>query len=76
MIILEMVIPAAWFLWMGISAFVVGLILYVMPTMPLLIQVIIFGVLSVVSLLLYKRHQKENPTEKDDDTKGSKGQPL
>ena len=65
MVIIEMVIPAAYFLWMGISAFVVGLLLYVVPAMPLLIQIVVFGVLSVVTLLLYKRHQKLNPAKKD-----------
>ncbi len=41
MIILEMMLPTFYFLWMGVSAFVVGLLLFVMPTMPMLIQVII-----------------------------------
>ena len=74
MIILEMIVPAAWFLWMGVSAFVVGLLLYFIPSMPLLIQVVIFGVLSVVSLLLYKRYQKSNPTEKDEPSLNRRGE--
>ena len=74
MIILEMVIPAAWFLWMGVSAFVVGLLLYLIPSMPLLVQVVIFGVLSVVSLLLYKRYQKSNPAEKDEPSLNRRGE--
>ena len=65
MIIVEMVIPAAWFLWMGISAFAVGLLLYFLRDLPLLIQIIIFGVLSVSTLVLYKWRQKANPYEKD-----------
>jgi len=74
MIIFEMIVPAAYFLWMGISAFVVGLLLYVIPGMPLLIQIIIFGVLSVVTLLLYKRHQKLNPAEKDEPSLNRRGE--
>ena len=74
MIILEMVIPAAWFLWMGVSAFVVGLMLYFIPSMPLLIQVVIFGVLSVVTLLLYKRHQQANPAEKEEPSLNRRGE--
>ncbi|MCG8379224.1 MAG: NfeD family protein, partial [Proteobacteria bacterium] len=50
MIILEMVIPAAYFLWMGISAFIVGLLLFAIPAIPLLIQIIIFCTLSIVTL--------------------------
>ena len=63
MIIFEMLIPAAYFLWMSISAFIVGLLLFALPDLPLLIQIVVFGVLSVVSLLLYKHHQKLNPPE-------------
>ncbi len=74
MIIFEMVVPAAYFLWMGISAFVVGLLLYAIPGMPLLIQVVIFGILSVVTLLLYKRHQRLNPTEKDEPSLNRRGE--
>ena len=74
MVIIEMIIPAAYFLWMGVSAFVVGLLLYAIPALPLLIQVIIFGVLSVVSLLLYKRYQKTNPAEKDEPSLNRRGE--
>jgi inner membrane protein len=74
MIILEMLLPTFYFLWMGVSAFVVGLLLFVMPSMPLLIQVIIFGSLSVVTLILFKRHQKANPTERDEPKLNRRGE--
>jgi len=74
MIVIEMILPAAYFLWMGVSAFIVGLLLYAMPTMPLLIQVIIFGVLSVVTLIFYKRHQKANPTVNDEPNLNRRGE--
>lgn len=65
MIIVEILSPTAYFLWMGISAIVVGLLLFALPEISLLIQAIIFGVLSMVSLVLYKRYKKANPIEKD-----------
>ncbi len=74
MIVIEMLLPAAYFLWMGISAFVVGILLFMMPTIPLLIQVIIFGVLSIVTLVLYKRHQKSNPTVNDEPNLNRRGE--
>jgi len=74
MIIIEMILPAAYFLWMGISAFVVGLSIYVVPDMPVLIQVIIFGVLSVVCLVLYKRHKKSNPNVNDQPNLNRRGE--
>jgi len=74
MIVIEMLLPAAYFLWMGISAFIVGLLLYAMPDIPLLIQVIIFGVLSVVTLVLYKKHQRANPTVNDEPNLNRRGE--
>jgi inner membrane protein len=74
MIIIEMILPAAYFLWMGISAFVVGLLIYAIPSMPVLIQVIIFGVLSVVCLILYKRHKKSNPNVNDQPNLNRRGE--
>ncbi len=74
MIVIEMLLPLAYFLWMGISAFIVGLLLFAIPTIPLLIQVIIFGVLSVVTLVLYKRHQKSNPTVNDEPNLNRRGE--
>ncbi len=74
MIVIEMLLPAAYFLWMGISAFIVGLLLYVVPDLHLLIQVIIFGVLSVVTLVLYKKHQRANPTVNDEPNLNRRGE--
>jgi len=74
MIVIEMILPAAYFLWMGISAFIVGLLIYAIPSIPLLIQVIIFGVLSIVTLVLYKRHQKLNPTVNDEPNLNRRGE--
>ncbi len=74
MIILEMLIPAAYFLWMGISAFIVGLLLFMFPAMPLLVQITIFGALSVITLLLFKRYQRLNISTKDEPDLNRRGQ--
>jgi inner membrane protein len=74
MIVIEMLLPAAYFLWMGISAFIVGLILYVYPDLHLMIQVIIFGVLSVVTLVMYKKHKNDNPTVNDEPNLNRRGE--
>lgn len=74
MIIFEMLVPAAYFLWMGISAFIVGLLLFAVPGIPLMIQIIVFCVLSVVGLFWYKRYKKENPTKKDEPNLNRRGE--
>ena len=65
MLILTMVVSAAEFLWMAISAFAVGLLILMVPTTTPLIQVIVFGVSSIITLYLYKRHKELNPARKN-----------
>ena len=74
MVIIEMVVPAAYFLWMGISAILVGLLVFLLPTIPVMIQVIVFCTLSIVSVVLYKRYQKNNPRVKDQPNLNKRGQ--
>ncbi|TXH05558.1 MAG: NfeD family protein [Nevskiaceae bacterium] len=54
LLILEAFMPGAIFLWMGISAFAVGLLAWLMP-MDWQVQALLFGVLSIVSFFLYRR---------------------
>lgn len=63
MLIFEVLIPAAWFLWMGVSALIVGMFLYFVPSTLFIIQIIIFGAVSVISFFLYKKYQKSNLTQ-------------
>ena len=55
LITLEMVVmPAVFFLWMGISAGVVGLLMMGLPQLPFMAQIIIFTVIAVVSLAIQR----------------------
>lgn len=66
LISIEMLMIGSYYLlWMGIAAGIVGALLFVMPGMSFLIQVIIFSVLSVVTLVAYKKYQKNNPVLTD-----------
>jgi len=66
LIILEMLIPGAYFLWMGVSAIFVGALMYVFPEMVFLIQILIFAVLSVISVIMYRSYRKNNPIVTDE----------
>lgn len=59
LLILEMLIPTNLvLLWMGVSAVIVGLVSWLLPTSwPL--ELVLFGVLSVVSFLVYHRFRKQ-----------------
>jgi membrane protein implicated in regulation of membrane protease activity len=51
MIILEVMAPGAFFLWIGIAAFILGGTLFLLPFTSLTIQLILFGVLAVLSTI-------------------------
>lgn len=74
LIILEILMPGAYFLWMGISAVVVGAALFIFPTMPLLVQVLIFAVLSVFAVKTYKSYRKKNPLVTDEPALNRRGE--
>ena len=74
LIILEILMPGAYFLWMGISAAVVGAVMFVFPTTTLLVQVLIFAILSVITVMMYRSYRKENPLVTDEPALNRRGE--
>ena len=74
LIVLEAFAPGAFFLWMGISAGVVGTILAIAPDLGWEYQVMLFAIFSVVSIALWKRYQANNPSESDHPTLNRRGE--
>jgi len=74
LIILEILMPGAYFLWMGISAAVVGAVMFVFPTTTFLIQVLIFAILSVITVMIYRSYRKENPLVTDEPALNRRGE--
>ena len=66
LIILEVFAPGAFFLWLGVSASVVGAILWMLPGTSWEIQLLIFSVISVVSIALWRLRLRKHPTESED----------
>ncbi len=68
LLILEMLVPGAFFLWSAVSAFVVGGVLMLFPNMEWETQLLVFSVLSIVSVFIWRRwflsasEKSENPT--------------
>lgn len=55
LLIVEMFLPTGFVLmWMGISALLVGVIAWVLPT-PWTVEIALFGVLSIVCFFAYKK---------------------
>lgn len=65
LLVVEMFIPGAFFLWMGISAGVVGLAVLLLPALGLEAQIAAFAVLSIVTVLLARTYLRRNPLPTD-----------
>jgi len=66
LIILEILVPGTFFLWMGVSAAVVGAILWMVPTMEWEWQLFLFAILSVTSIVLWRIRQRAHPVKTED----------
>ncbi len=65
-LILEMVLPSFFFMWLATAAAVTGILVWLLPGLSFLWQVIIFSVLAVATLLLGQAYSKKWVTEKTD----------
>ncbi|MDP6706808.1 MAG: NfeD family protein [Alphaproteobacteria bacterium] len=74
LVILEVFAPGAIFLWIGVAAGVVGIIVLIMPGLDWQYQFLIFGVLSVASIVVSRRYLKRHPIETDRPELNRRGQ--
>ena len=74
LVILEVFSPAAFFLWLGVAAGVVGLVLLVAPGLGWEWQLLIFALVSVASLWLWRRRLEQRPTETDQPSLNRRGE--
>jgi membrane protein implicated in regulation of membrane protease activity len=65
LLIVELLAPGMFFIWMGESAFVVGALLWFLPGMEPESQIMIFSALSVLSILVFRRFLKRHPIQSD-----------
>ncbi|MCK6449918.1 MAG: NfeD family protein [Alphaproteobacteria bacterium] len=65
LIVLEMIVPGVFMLWLGIAAGVTGLAAFVAPGIIWQVQGLIFAVLSVASVWAWRSYQRRHPTESD-----------
>ena len=63
LIILEILTPGAFFMWMSAAAGVVGLALLVMPDITWQTQFLLFSVISIVAIIAGKAWFSRNPIE-------------
>jgi membrane protein implicated in regulation of membrane protease activity len=65
LLILEVTWPVFFFLWLGFSAAAVGFLLLVFPSIPLGGQLGLFGILSVIAVLAWRKYRKAGAPEED-----------
>lgn len=65
LIVLEVFSPGAFFLWLGISAGVVGFMLFAAPDVSWEIQLLVFALFSVASIVAWRLYLVKNPTKSD-----------
>ena len=58
---IEPFVPGTFFLWMGISAAIAGLLVWVLPAVAFETQVLAFAVLSIVTILVSRRYLARYP---------------
>lgn len=74
LIILELFAPGAFFLWLGISAAIVGILMVIIPDMGWQYQLIIFAIFGTVSAVAWKAYQRKNPEVTDRPTLNRRGE--
>ena len=60
---IEVFAPGTYFVWMGVSAALVGLLLWFMPALGWELQVLGFALLSLTSVVLWRYVQKRHPLQ-------------
>lgn len=50
-------------LWFGIAALIVAALLWLFPALPLTLQLLLYALLSLGSLFVWRRHYKKNSSE-------------
>ena len=73
-LILEVFVPGAFFLWLGVSAGVVGLVLLAFSGTPWEIQFLIWAVLSIGAVVGSRLYLRRHPIETDRPTLNRRGE--
>ncbi len=74
LVVIEVFAPGAVFIWLGIAAACVGLLLLVMPQLGWEIQFLVWALLSVASMVGWRAYARRHPTESDDPTLNRRGE--
>lgn len=74
LLILELTAPAFLFLWLGIAAAAVGLILLVFPSIDIETQLILYAIASIMAVLAWRKYRETRPVANDQPNLNRRGQ--
>ena len=74
LLILELTAPTYFFLWLGIAAAATGLLLLVFPSIPIELQLVLFAVLSVAAVIIWRKYRESNPVVSDQPNLNRRGE--
>lgn len=74
LLVVELLAPGFFFLWMAAAGFVTGCLLLLIPVLDIKLQVSIFSVLSVVFITAWKLYGKQHPIITDHPLLNKRGQ--
>ena len=74
--VVEVFAPGVLFIWLAIGAAVVGAVLLAVPTLAIELQVLLFGVLSVVAVVIGRSYLRRHPVHSDDANVSRRGAQL
>ncbi|MFU8787469.1 MAG: NfeD family protein [Methylobacter sp.] len=74
LLVIELLAPGFFFMWLSASSFVTGCLLLLIPSMSVEIQVLIFSVLSVAVITLWRLYGKRHPVTTDHPLLNKRGQ--
>jgi inner membrane protein len=73
LVVIEMIAPGFFLLWIGLAAGVTGLVLVAAPGLSWQVQFVIFGVLAIGSVVGARFYFRRNPIQTDDATLNRRG---
>jgi membrane protein implicated in regulation of membrane protease activity len=74
LLLIEVLAPSFYFLWLAIAAAVTGLVLLGAPDLGWQYQLMIFSGLAVVSIALFRRYQRQHPATTDQPALNRRGE--
>ena len=64
-LVVEILAPGFFFLWMAVSGFITGAMVWLIPSTSMNVQIFVFSILSVITITAWRFYGKKHPTETD-----------